>query len=157
MTGAPEPRDADRGLPPVAIEGACHCGNIRWTLHTRSDPDSIIARACDCSFCRQHGARTWSDPRGRAELRLRDPEMLQLYRFGTGITDFLICRVCGAYAGAVVREGEAAWTTLNLRLAGREWPERPVHYGPEDRATRRARRQELWTPLVNPPGGDDEG
>ena len=129
------------------LEGACHCGNLSWTLHTAVADADITARACDCSFCRLHGARTWSDPEGAAEIAVHDPDALQRYAFGSHSTEFLICRNCGAYAVARVSEGDAAWVTLNLRLTGREWPETAVHYGPEDRETRRDRRKELWTPV----------
>src|ERR671939_662142 len=48
------------------LEGTCHCGNIAIVLETGQDPRSLPLRACDCSFCRKHGARTTSDPEGRA-------------------------------------------------------------------------------------------
>lgn len=129
------------------INGVCHCGNIRYELRTETALDDIMVRACDCSFCRLHLAQTWSDPVGRAEINIRDAEQLQRYRFATRSTDFLICRTCGAYAGAVICDNGDSWVTLNLRLTGREFPEQPVRYGREDRGTRRARRRLLWTPM----------
>lgn len=128
------------------IQGACHCGNISYELGTATPLEAITARSCDCTFCRLHGARTWSDPDGEAIIHVADPERLRRYRFGTGSTDFLICASCGAYAGAMVSEGARTWVTLNLRLTGVKVPANPVHYGAEDRDSRTSRRQQLWTP-----------
>ena len=131
---------------PEPITGSCHCGNISFELHTETPLEDITARACDCSFCRIHGTRTWFDSKGEAVVTVKDQELLQRYTFNTKTTDFLICKTCGAYAGAIVSEGEESWSTLNLRLTGVELPEKSVHYGPEDRTTRRTRRRLLWTP-----------
>ncbi len=78
---------------------------------------------------------------------MADPDQLQRYRFGSKSTEFMICRNCGAYAGAMVTDGQETWATLNLRLAGFTGPQRVVSYGTEDRTIRRARRRLQWTPL----------
>ena len=128
------------------IEGSCHCGNIRFELDTETRLEEIITRACDCSFCRLHGARTWSDPQGQARVIVRDAEQLQTYSFGSKSTEFMICRTCGAYAGAAVTEGGETWCTLNLRLTGHRLDQQAVSYGKESRTERMARRRLLWTP-----------
>ena len=56
---------------------------------------------CACSFCRRHGARTSGDPAGSVEFRA-EPGSLSRYRFGLGITDYLLCAKCGTYVGAVM-------------------------------------------------------
>ena len=66
--------------------GACHCGAIRVEFETAAP---LAPRACQCSFCRKHGARTVSDPEGTAELRLA-PETLR-YRFASRAADYLLC------------------------------------------------------------------
>lgn len=128
------------------ITGTCHCGNLSFELHTRVAPDAIRARACACGFCRMHGARTWSDPEGSVTLRVADGRQLQRYRFGLRTADFLVCRICGAYLGALLQEGDAAWSTVNLRLADPEVSATAAHYDAEDAAGRIARRRRAWTP-----------
>lgn len=45
-------------------DGACHCGRLRVRYTTQIRPEDWQLRACDCSFCRRHGARTTTDPSG---------------------------------------------------------------------------------------------
>ncbi|HEU4620311.1 MAG TPA: aldehyde-activating protein [Gammaproteobacteria bacterium] len=98
------------------ISGRCHCGNLSFELRTRTAPEDIAARACDCRFCRMHAAVSWSDPNGTALIRISHEPHLQKYRFALRTADFYICTTCGAYLGAVLSEGERSWSTVNLRL-----------------------------------------
>ena len=130
------------------IEGACHCGNLSFVLLTDTPPENIRARACDCSFCRIHGAKNWSDAAGSMRIEVRDPTKLQKYRFALMTADFYICRVCGAYLGAVLSDDEGAWSTVNLRLSALEAEEERASYGGEDIDDRIARRKRVWTPTT---------
>ena len=76
-------------------EGGCHCGNLRVRLSLTQAPAEVRLRACGCSFCRRHNTRTASDPRGAVDLCATDWSLVQLYRFGTGTAEFIICRNCG--------------------------------------------------------------
>jgi len=38
------------------------------------------------------------------------------YRFGLGITDFLLCRKCGVYVAAVMTTAEGALGVLNVNV-----------------------------------------
>lgn len=53
------------------FEGACHCGAIGYLYRTALDPERWNVRACQCSFCRAHAARTTSDPAGSVQFRER--------------------------------------------------------------------------------------
>ncbi len=128
------------------IAGRCHCGNLSYTLATNRRFEDIRARACGCRFCRVHGAGTWSDPAGEATIQIGTPEALQRYRFAQRTADYFICRCCGAYLGAVLSEGDGAWSTLNLRLSDLAVPEDPVNYDAEDANTKLERRKQMWTP-----------
>jgi len=130
----------------AVINGSCHCGNISYELRTAAEPVDIRARACDCNFCRIHGAQNWSDPDGEAVLRVEKTQRLHRYRFALKTADFYVCTVCGAYAGAVLEDGEQAWSTVNLRLTGLELNEEVASYGSEDTAARVDRRKRVWTP-----------
>ena len=81
--------------------GGCHCGNLRVTLLLTQEPAVVRLRACGCSFCRAHNTRTASDPDGFVSICAGDWAQVQFYRFGTGTANFVICRNCGVYIGAI--------------------------------------------------------
>ena len=89
-------------------EGGCHCGNLRVAFRTALDPAQMAPRACQCAFCRKHATGAVSDPDGHLEFILKNPDQVHLYRFGLGITEFVICRNCGVYAGAHMPVGEGS-------------------------------------------------
>ena len=108
-----------RRAEPRSYEGACHCGAIEFTYETRLSPQSWALRACQCGFCRAHGALATSDPAGTVRFRYIYPDRLRRYRFGLRTADFLICRECGIYAGAVMMTFFATARVL-LTLASRK-------------------------------------
>ena len=125
--------------------GRCHCGALRFTFSTEKP---LSPRACQCGFCRRHGARTVSDPEGAATLSLDGP--LLGYRFGTGVSEPLICAACGVYLGVRVDMDGALYVTLNLNAFEEPWPDlaaRPVSYEGENAAARIERRRLNWTPV----------
>lgn len=129
-----------------SISGSCHCGNLSYELRTAIPKSGIRARACDCRFCRIHAALNWSDPDGRALIRISDEQRLQRYRFALRTADFFICTICGAYLGAVLFDEDGTWSTVNLRLSGLLTSEEPASYGAETEMDRVERRKRLWTP-----------
>src|SRR5882672_504585 len=78
-------------------KGSCHCGAIEIELETDRLPKDQVVGACQCSFCRKHNARTFSDPKARAVLIARMPEHVQLYTFGLMTSQQIVCRRCGVY------------------------------------------------------------
>src|ERR1700760_68201 len=82
-------------------KGSCHCGNLQVQLRLTRPPGENAIRSCSCTFCRSHGTRTVSDPAGQVEIRAEDWPLVERYRFGSRTADFLICRRCGVYVGAV--------------------------------------------------------
>jgi hypothetical protein len=136
----------------ITLRGGCHCGNLVVALHSPQPPEALPVRACQCSFCTRHGARTTSHAEGRAEIVVREPAELSRYRFGLGTAEFLICRRCGVYVAAVMTDAGGCYATINvLALAEHErftQPIAPVRYDEEDAATRMARRRARWTPAV---------
>jgi hypothetical protein len=79
----------------MLIEGACHCGNVRFDLRWEPDPKEIPARECDCTFCRKHGGVWTSNPAATVEVKVREPAKVSKYTFGTGTAVFHICTQCG--------------------------------------------------------------
>jgi hypothetical protein len=151
MTAA-EPDGAAARPGPLRLSGACHCGNLALTFETARDPGELAVRACGCSFCRRHGGRTVSDPKGRVEFVVHDPALLSRYSFGLGTAQFLVCRTCGVYVGAVMADAGSAFAIININAL--HTPEVlakaavPVSYERESAIERRARRRALWTPAT---------
>ena len=141
-----------------AINGRCHCGNIRYTLHTDTPPDQLTVRICRCDFCLRHRPRYWSDPAGALEMTFARPADVQRYRFGHGTADFVLCRNCGVFAFAVTGIGGKHYAVTNLNLAldrDAQPAEAFLEALAEDETERTARRQKNWTPVVAgwPPAG----
>jgi hypothetical protein len=136
---------------PRTFEGSCHCGALGFSLQTALPVARWSVRACRCAFCRAHAARTTSDPTGRLVFHVREPELLQRYRFSLMTADFLVCRRCGVYIGAQIETAEGAFGTINT-LALMPPPEGlpaavTADYGSESTSDRIARRTRRWTPL----------
>jgi hypothetical protein len=138
----------------TTLTGRCHCGNLSLTLETRHPPEELPVWACDCSFCRLHGARTTSDPEGRVSIRVQEAAQLSRYRFGLATADFLVCRRCGVYLAAVIpadhKDGACASVNVTALDAADRFTRSPVTvaYPDESAAERRSRRRSNWTPVV---------
>jgi hypothetical protein len=132
--------------------GGCHCGNITVSLRLAVLPERASLRSCACGFCRAHGTRTVADRDGLFEVRADDWSLVERYRFGSRTADYLICRRCGVYVGAVcaTRTGLRAVVNVNC-LADRGAftcvPAAPDYDG-EDMQARLDRRAANWMPAV---------
>jgi hypothetical protein len=132
-------------------EGRCHCGAIGLTYRTALAGDRWSIRACQCTFCRLHDALSTSDPQGSLDFTIREPELLQRYRFGGRTADFLLCRRCGVYLGAQMVADGRAWGIVNVH-ALREPPSQlplavAMSYDGEGASERQERRLRRWTPV----------
>jgi hypothetical protein len=77
---------------------------------------------------------------------------VQRYRFGSRTADYLLCRRCGVYVGAVCETPSGRRTVINtLCLVDRETftqePARPDYDGEEIEA-RLSRREANWMPIA---------
>jgi hypothetical protein len=97
----------------TTLSGSCHCGNIQAQLSTHMDPASIHPRACDCSFCRKHGAAYISDPSGKLTIKQSSAGTLHRYRQGTETADFIICKNCGVLIGVTFEHESIIYGALN--------------------------------------------
>jgi hypothetical protein len=98
------------------LSGGCHCGNIQVHVRLTRAPDTYRPRACDCDFCRMHGAAYVSDPQGALRIEVRDQDQLGRYRQGSGRAELLLCRNCGVLIAPILREGERIYASVNVRL-----------------------------------------
>ncbi len=132
------------------LHGECHCGRVEVSFETALAPETMEIRACQCSFCRRHGARTVTDPNG--SLTIAAPAGgLSRYRFGLRTADYLLCANCGVYIAAVINDGAEKRATLNATgLMIEDMHDRtptPVNLDSEDASGRRDRRHRNWTPV----------
>lgn len=132
--------------------GGCHCGNLRLSMRLSHAPEEVRLRACSCSFCRAHNTRTTSDPQGSVEIEAEDWALVDSYRFGSGTAEFLICRRCGVYIGAVCETAVGTRAVINTnclddRAAFTRRPS-PVYHDGEATDDRLARRATSWTPAT---------
>jgi hypothetical protein len=133
------------------FEGRCHCGAIAFTYRTSMPAAQWRVHACQCRFCRAHGARTVADPLGSLEFHVADASKVNCYRFGTRSSDFVVCRQCGAYIAALITVDGAQFATVNINAidAPLDVPDaEAVSYEGESADARTARRLKRWTPVM---------
>ncbi|HEY0646682.1 aldehyde-activating protein [Phenylobacterium sp.] len=133
------------------LTGHCHCGAIRVELAPGRPVAELPVRACQCGFCRRHGARTTSDPMSRLNIEAA-PGSLNRYRFGRRAVDALLCEECGVYVASMLEADGALLATLNVAGVDLDGFEdrtaEPVTYDDESDEERLARRKARWTPAV---------
>ena len=97
----------------MAIEGACHCGAVRWTF--ASVPES--ATSCSCTVCRRYGA-LWAY--GFKDEGIRASGTTRAYLRSPETIEFRFCPGCGCVAYWCTTEpGEDGrhYMGVNLRMA----------------------------------------
>ena len=131
--------------------GSCHCGAVKIELMSAKQPAEMRIGRCACSFCRRHGARTMGDPGGSVAFHAA-PGAVSRYRFGLGITDYLLCARCGTYVGAIMEDEGRSLGIVNVNMLDiRDTfdPAPPLHvYDGENIEKRRARRRKFWMPAT---------
>ena len=127
---------------------SCHCGNLVATLQLSASPAETQVRACQCSFCRKHAALTIGNAQSAVRFEAKDPQLVERYRFGGRTADFLICKQCGVYVGAVCETPSGLKGIVNLNTvddceAFTRVPE-AMSYDGESAAGRLERRAARW-------------
>jgi Uncharacterized conserved protein len=98
------------------LKGGCYCGNITADIELTSPPSALNPRACDCDFCREHGAAYISDPQGKLTISVNEPSLLGRYHQGSGTADFLFCRQCGVLVGVSFQQAQHIYATINANI-----------------------------------------
>ena len=109
-------------------------------------------RSCSCSFCRSHGTRTLSDRGGQVEISASDWNLVERYRFGSRTADYIVCRRCGVYIGALCETSGGLRAVVNVnclenRAAFTQIPAAP-NYDGEAIDARLDRRAANWMPAI---------
>lgn len=81
-------------LDVTEIDGACHCGAVRF--HVRLSDGLRSARRCTCSYCRMRGAVAVSAAVEDLQV-ISGADALSTYRFNTGTAQHHFCSRCGIY------------------------------------------------------------
>ena len=107
-------KNGRNGEPMTTYPGSCHCGAIQIRFESAKTPEEMRPGRCSCTFCRRHGARTMGDPDGSVEFNAA-PGSVSRYRFGLGITDYLVCSKCG---GRNSETFNPIWARPDARVGG---------------------------------------
>ena len=130
-----------------SVSGGCYCGNILLDLQLANEPGSYNPRACDCAFCRKHGAAYISDAQGSLRVRINDQARSGTFRQGSELAEMLLCTHCGVLMGALYRTEGRIYATVNVRAVegaatfGVEQSVSPKKLSPDAKV---ARWKELW-------------
>ena len=125
------------------LRGACHCGNISFTLD--HEPAEIVARACGCSFCTKHGGVWTAWPNGELRVTVEDPAAVSHYAFATRTATFLVCARCGVVPVVTSQIGDRVYAVVSVLALEidpalvRRVPESFDGESLDDRLARRAR------------------
>jgi hypothetical protein len=76
------------------MEGACHCGTVRFTAKLAEG--FAKPRRCNCSLCRMRGAVVVTAMLGDIKVTAGE-DMLRLYQFNTMKAEHYFCSRCGIY------------------------------------------------------------
>ncbi len=83
------------------------------------------------------------------QIRIASEDAASRYRFGLRLADFLVCRTCGVFVGAL-GDGRAV-INLDTLIRASDFTGTPVAfaaYDTENASTRSARRAKNWTPAT---------
>lgn len=129
------------------VSGGCHCGNILMDLELTAAPETYHPRACDCDYCRKHGAAYLSDPKGSLLVRIQNAQERGSYRQGSGQAEFILCKRCGVLVAVVHGSEQRLYGTANVRAIdasvtlGAERSVSPQKLAAEEKAKR---WQDVW-------------
>jgi hypothetical protein len=136
----------------MIFEGRCHCRALSYVYSTEIAVAEWTVRSCQCSFCRLHGTACVSDPAGALSFAADYPDSIGRYRFAHKTTDFLICRRCGAYLGAIISTPSGRYGIANVNALIAIPAKLPLpstsDYDGESSDARIQRREANWTPVA---------
>ncbi|MEZ5842188.1 MAG: hypothetical protein R3D27_00455 [Hyphomicrobiaceae bacterium] len=96
------------------MRGRCRCRAISATLVMSRPPGVLRPRACQCAFCIEHNALTFSDPAGHLTIEAMSPDFVA-YQSWDGGARTLHCARCGTYVAVLLSHGGQLTGALNIR------------------------------------------
>jgi hypothetical protein len=94
MNGATNGTMSATTTGPIEMDGACHCGTVRFKVRLKDGLST--ARRCTCSLCRMRGAVAVSAALGDVTYTAGE-DALTLYQFNTRVAEHYFCSTCGIY------------------------------------------------------------
>lgn len=134
-----------------SLAGGCHCGSVRLVYTSALVPADTHPRACDCSFCRMHGAAYVSDPAGALRIAVADAQTLLSYRQGSEAALFRLCGRCGVLVAVTYEQDGRMYAAVNAGcLDERDAFAPAVGASPQllSREQKIGRWTQLWVPEV---------
>jgi hypothetical protein len=134
------------------LTGGCHCGNIHVDMDLTHEPGTYNPRACDCDYCRKHGASYVSDANGSLAIRIADHTNVGKYRQGDRLAEFLLCGSCGVLVCVLYSRDGRLYAAMNANVTdaresfGTEQIVSPKKLSENEKTQR---WQELWLSNVN--------
>jgi len=138
------------------LHGGCHCGRVAFEITLSGPASDYTPRACDCSFCRKHGAAWLSDAGGVLRVRLRGEPLV--YRQGSAQAEFIACPHCAVLVFVRHEHEGRVHAAVNVRALdgsvafAAERPASPQTLSPDEK---RGRWTQLWFADVRIVDADD--
>ena len=124
------------------LHGGCHCGRVAFEMTLSKPASDYTPRACDCDFCRKHGAAWLSDASGSLRVRLRGDPLV--YRQGSAQAEFIACAHCAVLVFVRHEHAGRVHAAVNVRAL-----DGPVAFAAEQPASPQAlapdQKRERWT------------
>ena len=135
-------------LEQTHINGACHCGNIRFDLRWPKSESEIPVRECGCTFCQKHGGAWTSNRDSELAVSFADESLVSRYRFGTATADFYVCSKCGVVPFVLSAIEKDLYAVVNVNtfegVDSLSLVRSPASFDGEDTANRLERRKRNW-------------
>lgn len=134
------------------INGACHCGNIRFAFQWPISETEIPVRMCGCTFCKKHAGAWTSHPNGKLSAEIGDESKLSKYTFGTETAEFYICTECGVVPFVLSEIDDQIYAVVNVNTFGPtdglSLTTSTTDFDGEETGDRLERRKRNWALLV---------
>ncbi|HJR75010.1 MAG TPA: aldehyde-activating protein [Luteimonas sp.] len=98
-----------------SLQGSCHCARLTLRYDTDQTPSATHPRACDCTFCRKHGAAYLSDPAGALSIEEHVAGSRREYRQGSENARFQVCGHCGVLIAVVFEQEGRLFGAVNAK------------------------------------------
>lgn len=138
------------------LHGGCHCGRIALEMTLSKPASQLTPRACDCSFCRKHGAAWLSDAAGSLRVRFRGEPLV--YRQGSAQAEFIACAHCAVLVMVRYEHDKRVHAAVNVRAledAGSFPADQPASPQKLSSGDKRERWMQLWFADVRVAIADD--
>jgi len=130
------------------VEMQCSCGNfqIEWF----GEKENLLARQCNCDYCRTQEAAFISDPTAPVTFHIKDKKRSRTVQHGYNSADFLECECCGVVLVSSEVDGQL-YCVVNAIATGFtdfQIDSNLKDYHHEALTERLARRQKNWSPAT---------